>query len=63
MRENHAVSIASATPVQPCALKNLTTDFTDFTNKKDRFPIRDIREIRGHISPFAASRAVFLRGK
>jgi hypothetical protein len=26
---------------------NGTKDFTDFTDKKDRFPIRDICEIRG----------------
>jgi hypothetical protein len=25
----------------------VTTDFTDFADKKDRFPIRDIREISG----------------
>jgi hypothetical protein len=26
---------------------NSTTDFTDFTDKKNPFPIREIREIRG----------------
>jgi hypothetical protein len=29
---------------------NMTTDFTDFADKKDRFPIRDICEIRGQKS-------------
>jgi hypothetical protein len=31
----------------------VTTDFTDFTDKKDRFPIRAIWKIRGQkSSPF-----------
>jgi ribosomal protein RSM22 (predicted rRNA methylase) len=28
---------------------NSTTDFTDFTDKKNPFPIREIRQIRGEI--------------
>jgi hypothetical protein len=38
----------------------VTTDFTDITDGKAVFFIREIREIRGHISWVAAIRAVFI---